>query len=214
MESVDKLQPWLEASSSASGANRTLIQYRSEIPHGRVLDVGMGRGDNALWFARQGYLVEGIELCQKAIEAVGREAEIQGVHVETRLADLRDLTLYRRRYSLIIASMVLHFFETPVIERFIQMAKEGLKTGGFIFVSVFSTADPTFSSAQATYERLDERTYFNTKLNTPIHYFTEEEMRKWFSSYRLYSLVCSTLLDLGHGEPHYHGTIQLLSQKT
>ncbi|HKI83197.1 MAG TPA: methyltransferase domain-containing protein, partial [Candidatus Krumholzibacteria bacterium] len=48
-------------------------------PAGRVLDLGMGQGRNALWLARRGFRVEGIEPSETARAAVQEVAAMEGL---------------------------------------------------------------------------------------------------------------------------------------
>ena len=48
---------------------------------GKVLDVAMGTGRNAVYLARRGYVVDGIDISQQAIEAALALAQKEGVPV-------------------------------------------------------------------------------------------------------------------------------------
>ncbi len=45
-----------------------LLKYAPQIPDGPVLDLGVGEGRNALFFAMKGHKVHGIDISQAAVE--------------------------------------------------------------------------------------------------------------------------------------------------
>ncbi len=57
----------------------------------RLLDIGCGAGTNALYLARAGYRVSGIDLAAPAIEAARRRAQQEGLSVDFRAADVLRL---------------------------------------------------------------------------------------------------------------------------
>lgn len=48
--------------------NQFVVQYLSELPAGRMVDLAGGEGRNALWFAKRGWQVENVEISQVALE--------------------------------------------------------------------------------------------------------------------------------------------------
>lgn len=47
----------------------SLVDNTDLLPHGRALDVAMGNGRNAIYLAKIGFEVEGIDISRDAIEA-------------------------------------------------------------------------------------------------------------------------------------------------
>lgn len=45
-----------------------LAEYADLVPKGKVLDLGIGEGRNALFFAKKGYEVEGFDMSQTAVD--------------------------------------------------------------------------------------------------------------------------------------------------
>jgi cyclopropane fatty-acyl-phospholipid synthase-like methyltransferase len=72
-----------------------LKELVAELPPGRVLDLGMGMGGKAVYFAQHGWRVTGIENVPKALKEARRRQAAAGVQLEirdgdvTRLDDLR-----------------------------------------------------------------------------------------------------------------------------
>src|SRR5262249_31139609 len=56
----------------------------------RAIDLGCGTGTHAVWLARQGFDVTGVDLSPAAVERARRQAEAAGVAVRFLAADLLD----------------------------------------------------------------------------------------------------------------------------
>jgi SAM-dependent methyltransferase len=71
--------------------NEALVREVSGIPVGTVLDVGCGEGGDAVWLARQGWQVTGLDVSGRALERAARSADAAGAQVEWRHHGLEDL---------------------------------------------------------------------------------------------------------------------------
>ncbi|MDY7038234.1 MAG: methyltransferase domain-containing protein, partial [Thermodesulfobacteriota bacterium] len=60
------------------------------LPKGRTLDVAMGRGRNAVYLARMGFEVEGIDLSTDAVSDALEWARQSEVNIKTHLTDLEN----------------------------------------------------------------------------------------------------------------------------
>lgn len=69
---------------------------------GRVLDAGCGGGHNALYLARLGYDVVGIDVAPSAISRARHKARQQGVHVEFAVGDLVSLSNWPSTFDTVI----------------------------------------------------------------------------------------------------------------
>jgi SAM-dependent methyltransferase len=67
---------------------RTLAEC--PVPPGRALELGCGTGANAVWLARRGFRVAGIDLSPTAIDHARRHARGCGVDVRFLVGDLRE----------------------------------------------------------------------------------------------------------------------------
>jgi len=71
-----------------------LMQNRALLPAaGRVLDIAMGSGRNALYLASLGFRVTGVDVSTVAIELCREKAARLGLPVEAIVADLEDCRL-------------------------------------------------------------------------------------------------------------------------
>lgn len=192
----------------------TLVKYKSLIPsNGKVLDLGIGEGRNAFYFSSLGYEVEGVDISESAIQRCNEWAEKAELRVKTTVCDLREYQIEENSYSLIILSNVLPFFHDEEIEEIIQKAKAGLIEGGLIYINAFDVNDPSFEKSKQTCKEVSKNTFYRPKTDSHMHYFTSSELKDYFHGYTPITLAETYLLDLAHGEPHYHGTIEVLMKK-
>jgi 2-polyprenyl-3-methyl-5-hydroxy-6-metoxy-1,4-benzoquinol methylase len=68
---------------------------------GAALDLGMGEGRNAVFLARLGWRVTGVDLSDVAVAQAKKHAEEAGVPLQAIVADLDQYTFGRQRWDLI-----------------------------------------------------------------------------------------------------------------
>ncbi|MDY6971343.1 MAG: methyltransferase domain-containing protein [Thermodesulfobacteriota bacterium] len=101
------------------------------LPKGRVLDVAMGIGRNAIHLASMGFQVEGVDISPEAVKAALELARKSGVNLDARVADLESHYLIDRDvYDVIICFNYLQ-------RSLIQQIKDGLRSGGMIVYETF-----------------------------------------------------------------------------
>jgi SAM-dependent methyltransferase len=93
---------------------------------GKALVLAMGEGRNAVFLARNGFEVTGIDISEVAAEKCRKLAAAHGVEVEIVVADLRDYEFPEAAYDLITN---LYFPQPSLLPKI----KKALKPGG-IFV--------------------------------------------------------------------------------
>jgi 2-polyprenyl-3-methyl-5-hydroxy-6-metoxy-1,4-benzoquinol methylase len=101
------------------------------LPKGQVLDVAMGTGANAIYLARKGFEVEGVDISTEAINTAVESARKSGVTLKTRVADLENN--YRIRKSSYDVIICFKYLQRALI----QQMKDGLRTGGMLVYETF-----------------------------------------------------------------------------
>lgn len=190
-----------------------LIQYFDLIKKGNVLDLGIGEGRNSITFALSGFNIDGVDISETALDRCKENFTDINTKVNLICTDLKNYSIIKDNYSLIIAANVLNFFKKADIENIIQDIKEGLTEGGVLYLSAFSTLDPKFNTSQANNKQIEENTFYIEDRDTYIHYFTKEEIAEYFTDFKILSFIESFEYDDTHGKPHYHGGIDLLVSK-
>ena len=108
-----------------------LVDNIKLLPVGRVLDVAMGNGRNAIYLAKAGFEVEGVDSSPEAVSNAMESSQKAGVSVKAEIADLEDSYIINKNtYDVIICFNYLQRSLIPQI-------KEGLRTGGIIVYETF-----------------------------------------------------------------------------
>ncbi len=108
-----------------------LVENVELIPRGRVLDLAMGRGRNALYLARLGFEVEGVDISREAVRQALELAEREGVSIEAKVVDLENNYLIEEEsYDAIIC---FNYLQRSLISEI----KKGLRIGGVVIYETF-----------------------------------------------------------------------------
>ncbi|MFV0316596.1 MAG: class I SAM-dependent methyltransferase [Microthrixaceae bacterium] len=84
--------------------NGALVAEVADLSAGSALDVGCGEGADAIWLARQGWQVTGIDISSVAIERAEQAAESAGVEATWIAGDLVDGLPEGSTYDLVAMS--------------------------------------------------------------------------------------------------------------
>ena len=106
-------------------AAQYLKQKLPELKLGPALDIAMGEGRNAVYLAKKGFQVTGVDLSEVAIRKAKLLARDQGVQIRTVLADLNQYQITPASYELIV---VIQYLQRSLIPQI----KAGLKRGGLV----------------------------------------------------------------------------------
>ena len=95
------------------------------IPVGLALDIAMGEGRNAVYLAKKGFRVNGVDISEVALRKARRLAKEQNVSINTINADLNQYVIQPNTYDLIVNINYLQ-------RNLISQIKRGLKKGGYV----------------------------------------------------------------------------------
>jgi SAM-dependent methyltransferase len=109
---------------------------------GKVLDVGCGTGENALFLAGRGLDVTGVDLSPTAVMRAVEKATERGLHATFREGDACDPAALGGPYDTIVDSGVFHVFDDPGRVRYVSALARALKPGGVYHMIVFSDRQP------------------------------------------------------------------------
>jgi tellurite methyltransferase len=119
-----------------------LVENTALLPRGRTLDVAMGNGRNAIYLARMGFEVEGVDASREAIEEALARAREVGVSIQTRVEDLEKIpNIDEEAYDLVICFNYLQRSLMP------QM-KNWVKPGGMLVYETFIIDQVRFGKPQ------------------------------------------------------------------
>jgi len=108
-----------------------LVENIDLLPRGRALDIAMGSGRNAIYLARMGFQVEGVDASREAVEEALARARDEGVSIQTQVEDLDKIPYIDEEvYELVICFNYLQRSLMP------QM-KNWVKPGGMLVYETF-----------------------------------------------------------------------------
>lgn len=100
-----------------------LSQNYSYIPEGsRVLDMGMGEGRNAVFLARKGYKVTGVDISSVAVKKAQLLAREFGVRINTIVASLNNHKISKSSLDAVIC---FYYVDRSLNKRMLEWLKPG-----------------------------------------------------------------------------------------
>jgi SAM-dependent methyltransferase len=109
-----------------------LVKQVEKLPKGKVLDIAVGEGRNAVYLAKRGFQVEGVDISQVGLKKAKKLAAENGVRISTTNADLNKYKIKPGAYS-----VILNFFYLQ--RNLFPQIKAGLKKGGVVVFETHTT---------------------------------------------------------------------------
>lgn len=131
MADNDRIQ-WEARYAASASAVRPSAFLRACAPwlRGRVLDVAAGSGRNALWLARNGAIVDAIDISHTALRRAQDEARREGLALRCLQADLEVYPLPTDTYDAIVQIRYLQRSLFPALRR-------AVRSGGVVLIETF-----------------------------------------------------------------------------
>ena len=109
---------------------------------GSILDAGCGTGDNALFFAKRGHKVTGIDFLDEPITGRRQKATERGLSATFLVMDALTLKDLPEVFDNVIDSGLFHVFSDDDRRRYVEGLATVLKPGGRLFLLCFSDEEP------------------------------------------------------------------------
>jgi demethylmenaquinone methyltransferase/2-methoxy-6-polyprenyl-1,4-benzoquinol methylase len=114
-----------------------VLNFSQIKPGEKVLDIGCGTGDQAIYFAKRGAIVAGIDINPKMVGCALKKKEKEGLDVYFQGGDATDLPFLDPIFDLAVISLVLHEIESKDRDKVISEMKRVVKKGGrLVFVDL------------------------------------------------------------------------------
>lgn len=171
----------------------TRLEDAGEI-RGRVLDVGCGTGENALFMAGRGHPTWGVDSSPKAIERARRKLRPGGPSVRFELADALRLSSLGEPFDTVLDCGLFHSLDDPERPVYAASIAATLRPGGCLFILCFSELEPKDWGGPRRVTQDDLRSTFGTVLRErwirPARFETTNPSiggRGWLASFGLRS---------------------------
>ncbi len=119
------------------------IVNAGELNPGRVLDVGCGTGENAIFLAQHGFQVSGIDLVKQAIAFALAKATARKATVNFHVGNALSLGFENREFDNVVDSGLFHTFSDQDRSLYVREMSRVLRTKGKYFMLCFSDKEPT-----------------------------------------------------------------------
>ena len=116
--------------------NEFLKEQVSKLPKGNILSLCEGEGRNAVYLAKQGFNVTGVDSSSVGLAKANRLAEREGVTITTELADMGDFHIESDKWDGVV-SIFCHIPPAMRSELHRQVVA-GLKPGGVLILEAYT----------------------------------------------------------------------------
>ncbi|MBG9389887.1 class I SAM-dependent methyltransferase [Caenimonas aquaedulcis] len=120
---------------------------------GKALDLGSGNGRNAIFLAKSGFDVEGIDYSANAVEWAKQRAREAGANVRFTQASVFDVSIPPASYDLVYDSGCFHHMPPHRRADYIALVAGALKPGGWLGMTCFRPEGGSGLSDEEVYER-------------------------------------------------------------
>jgi len=120
---------------------------------GSVLDAGCGTGENALFFARRGQKVTGIDFLAEPIQRAKMKASERGLTATFLVMDALALKELSEVFDSVIDSGLFHVFDDDDRARYVAGLAHVTRPGGRLFLLCFRDDEPGTQGPRRVSER-------------------------------------------------------------
>ena len=157
---------WQDAPKPSKFAEKALKIMKIRDFHS-VLDVGCGKGENSLLFAKNGMNTTALDISDTALAAV---ESLRHERIKTLCADIVSADLGKEKYDAVFACLSLHYFDDYTTRKIIGKLFDALTPDGALFVRCKSTEDPLYGKGEQVGKDMFRLQYVR-------HFFSPEYMR-------------------------------------
>jgi len=135
--------------------DESLVEWvsRGLVAPGKAIDLGCGNARNAIFLARHGFAVEGVDYSAAAVEWAGERIRQAGVAVTLRHQSVFELALAPGTCDLVYDSGCFHHVPPHRRQSYVALVADALKPGGCFGLTCFRPEGGSGYSDDEVYER-------------------------------------------------------------
>jgi cyclopropane fatty-acyl-phospholipid synthase-like methyltransferase len=108
---------------------------------GKILDLGCGTGENALFLASKGYEVLGIDAVPAAIEKARAKAAERKLDCTFQVADALELGKLKKTFDTVLDCGLFHVLSDEDRKKYAKSVSKAVKSRGGLHILCFSTEE-------------------------------------------------------------------------
>ncbi len=120
---------------------------------GRALELGCGNGRNAIYLARQGFAVEGVDYSQRAVDWAKERSNEAGLKIALTCDSVFGLDAPVGAYELAYDSGCFHHIPPHRRNQYVDLVVSALKPGGWFGLACFTPEGGSGYSDDEVYQR-------------------------------------------------------------
>jgi 2-polyprenyl-3-methyl-5-hydroxy-6-metoxy-1,4-benzoquinol methylase len=141
----------------------------------KVLDSACGEGTAAVYLAKEGFDVTGIDFSEKAIDYAKSRASKEGAEIDFMVMDVLEIEKLSNAFNFVFEWGLIHHLPPEQVEPYVRKIVKVLAQDGMYMTNSFNV------EAEA-YGKKGERAR-KTPLGTELYYYSQQEMHDLFSKY-------------------------------
>jgi ubiquinone/menaquinone biosynthesis C-methylase UbiE len=183
-----------------------LLEYlwKNGIHKGNVLDVACGYGRDAIFFAKNGYKVKGIDISSVAID-IAKSGILD--NIEFIVGDLMEMPFESGSFDVVFGNYILHLFPYDLRRKMLEECHRVLKQGGTMVLSVASIDDPDYGVGR----EVEKNCFVNSRGVTKF-YYSKEAVNNEFTLFKV-TEVLNIEEYHEHDSPHTHKSFLIITGK-
>lgn len=152
-------------------------QIQSFLPTtGKLLELGSGQGQDALYFARRGYEVTATDLVDTGLRECESKAQKENLQINFQIADIsQPLPFADESFDIVYSHLGLHYLNKKGTEQLFREIQRILKPQG-ILASLFNTIEDP-ETASSGFEKIEENYYREVAFDFYKRFFSVEETK-------------------------------------
>jgi len=182
-------------------------------PGGRVLDLGIGQGRNALPLARAGLQVTGVDPSGAAIAQVREQAAAANLDLSLVQTDFADFEP-EASFDAVLCFGLLQILSRSQCASLIHRIFAWTRPGSLLLLTAWHVDDPSYERISDTWERVGLHSFRNAQ-GEHRTYLARGVIRNLIPGWEVlhHQEILGPVHDHGDGDEHRHGTIELVARR-